>query len=168
MTTDHIVETYKGYDIILIESLRFTARLCDEDTITADTANEIREAVDTRIKAEAKSIRLNIPVLTGKGDRATVTGIHMGTSQMIGKGLDKSGHTTHVYPVAPWVQDAIAERERLRSELGAAEERLDSIAISLSRGYGRMDAEEVRPKIADFHDEYNAAYDKAHETTEQG
>ncbi len=76
MTEDRVVETYRGHDIILQKSLRFTGQLGAEDSITADTADKIRTAIDDRIKAEAKSIRLDNLVLTDKGYKATVTGIH--------------------------------------------------------------------------------------------
>ena len=168
MTT---VGRHKGRAIELTENLRFRVRLGGEgDSVVADTAEKIKAMIDDRLKAEAKGHTLDIPVLTSNGNEATITGIHMGTGRMLGKGLERSAYNYGrvVYPDVLWVRLAIQEEARLNTELTAIQNKLKTVAIHTSRKGGRVDAEKVADVLGDFADEYEDVLAAAKAAEEEG
>lgn len=154
---------YKGHTILIDDdTLRFKVDFGPDDYIWADTAEGLKEHIDDRLKGEAKAIKLALPVLTHEGKLATVTGLHMGTSDMLGTGLMKRGrmHDT-VYPHVVWVADALAEQRQLQAQIDALDERLRGVAIGLSRGYGHVDSADYPDKIKRFVADHEAALARA-------
>ncbi len=152
MKTTTKVAEYRGHDILLTDSLMFQVEFGPDDNAHNEAADEIKAIIDDRLKSEVKAIKLDLPVLTDEGAPATITGLHMGTSNMIGKGFDKEGGRYHetVYPVADWINDALAEAARLRNELGVVNDRLRVVSIDTSMGYGRCSAEDYLDLIEQF------------------
>jgi hypothetical protein len=149
-----IVDTHKGHDILLTKTLYFRVEFGLDDHVNKGTAAEIKDIIDDRVKAEVKKIKLDLPVLTDEGQEGTVTGLHMGRGTMLGKNLTAVGFNTYVYPVVDWVRDALLEEARLHQELALVDRRLKTVAIDISRGYGRVASHEYEMKIEDFKAEY--------------
>lgn len=154
---------YKGHMILINDdTLRFRVDFGPDDYASASSADGIKEEIDNRLKTEAKAIKLALPVLTSEGQVATITGLHMGTSEMLGTGLPKHGYKRDiVYPVVIWVADALAEQRQLQAQLNVLDQRLREVTIGLSRGYGHVDSAEYPYKIKEFVAEHAAILAKA-------
>lgn len=125
----------KGKDITLTDRMKFAVGK-NEYASYAEAIDAIDRAEKT---AEAmKRKKLNIPVLDEKGVARTVTGIHAGHGKLVlSPAPDHYGYGGYrVYPVVPWISEAIAKAMALREEAELIESATESFSVYYSKPYG--------------------------------
>src|SRR5262245_6303683 len=151
MTTDR---EYRGHRIHLTGDMKFqaTGPLFDAHAShgghgveTFDSFEKAKEKIDRLHDMQRKQEMetLELPVIDHKGRRGKIRSIHMGQGKLL---LTKELKDTEgdLYPDVPWVHAELAEREVLQNKIRELNSRLTPLAISKSRGYGR-----VRPERYD-------------------
>lgn len=124
------VGEYRGHDISLTADLRFVVIV--GDTVTGyNTAAQAREGIDDKLAKQAKSRKVSLPVISGEGVKAVITGIHMGNGWVTG--LPNETRYEHWYVNAPLVAEAISRLLVLRDETRKLEALLDEFVIEKER-----------------------------------
>lgn len=118
---------------------------------------EIAKRVEETNKAKAQNINVNIIVIDEHCNRTEVDRINRTTSNIHGV------QGRFVYPNNGSVRDMLARRSQLMRDLKAIESKLEPLQIRVSRGYGRIKAEDYPSVVENLQQEHQRKLTKAKE-----
>lgn len=146
---------YRGYTIDVDSRGVFAA-----GDLNADTMHELRDLIDDRLTALAKSRRMALPVLNEEAEVVNITGIHLGTARVTPK-------LTHAYANTPEVKALLEEKIRLGVRLNTIGRWLSQVAVPVVYGYSRVRAEEYGALIDRLVAAHRNAEERAKELTNE-
>jgi hypothetical protein len=154
-TTKLLVREYKDFTIEL-ETRGYSAWnfiVSDEDFHGSDdygnrsfpSLKAAMEAIDKQLADDVKVSIMALsevrePVLDETGRAMTITGLHRGTSAALVEG--SKPYNGYVYPMLPWVADALHRQIEIREELEKLRSKLHKVHVRIGVGYGRKIAVE--------------------------
>ena len=151
-----LVGTHKNIDVYLSTGSNQFRTKDERITNYYDSFAKVTEAIDRMLSAETqlklKDLKLTQPMLTSNGDKVTLTGFNRTDSNyLVVKDGKSENYGGHLFPVEPWVEQALLRRAELEKEVKDLTTRLDRISIS-KRGYygGRIAAEDYPELIGNL------------------
>lgn len=163
MNDERIIGQHGKIPMRLDRHLIFCATMEDGTELKEASAEALRGEIDAYTKAKYKAERtpLGLAVITVWGDRGTVVGIHMGTSQL--RGFAELSKAPAVYPALPWIVATLVEMEAARAALRRLDELLRPYKIDTSRAYGRVKADQYERLVEHLESEYMGKRARAEE-----
>lgn len=132
-----------------------------------DTLQEAKDLIDTRLKTLAKKEPLNLAALSRSGVPITLTGIHLGTHNILSQPPLTRGLDGRVYLDHPHIRSQLARLRAIQEEAKAIDQDISVYTIKTSYGSGRMEVEEYEGYIAELKESYAAAQTKMEESASE-
>jgi len=124
---------------------------------TFDTLQKAKDLIDTKLKILQKKQPLNLAALSRAGVPITITGIHLGTHNILTQPTLDRDLGGRVYLDHAYIRSKLARLEEIREETKTIDEAISVYTIKTSYGYGRMEVEEYGTYIAQLKESYAAA-----------
>lgn len=132
----HKVDTYAGIDVFL-NGVAFEAELAGEK-VSFQSFRQLADRIDEFKAKEAKSRKLNLPVVWRSGEsfaHGIITGINLHSSQVLGLGQRPE---SAVVPDLPWIREVLTEIGEHAVRITALRDELQPFVLSTSRGSGNV------------------------------
>jgi len=137
----------------IIEELKLPNDISDR----FDTLQKAKDLIDTNMAILKKKSPLRLAVLSHVGVPLTITGIHLGTHNILVSPSSDIFNISPIYIDHPNVRERLARLQVLKKEEGEIRDALSVCKIKTSFGFGRMGLEDYETYIAQLNLSYAAA-----------
>ncbi len=122
-----------------------------------DTLQKAKDLIDAKLRILAKKEPLNLAALTSSGVPIKITGIHLGTHNVLSSPTFERYAGGVIYLDHAYIRSQLARLKAIKEEVKEINDALSVYTIKTSYGYGRMEVAEYEKYIAQLKESYAAA-----------